>query len=152
MQSDGGSPHCCQTYTLPSDPIQSILVLFDHNTLFQFSTVQFSWYLANFSHLWQCASLSMGTFFLVKEWNPASFNAFLTFCGLTECESGIDEIYSLNSNVKPPRVDLSNNGLLVMGRELGGLATRIVLFVESTSFPNLLIVLRLILVLLWIWQ
>ena len=46
------------------------------------------------------------------------------------CESGIDKIWSLNSIVKPPRVDLSDNGLLVIGRELGWMATRIVLFVE----------------------
>ena len=45
------------------------------------------------------------------------------------CESGIDKIWSLNSIVKPPRVDLSDNGLLVMSRELGGMATRIALFV-----------------------
>ena len=51
-------------------------------------------------------------------------------------ESGIDEICSLNSIVKPPRVDLSNNGLLVTGRELGRTATRIVLFVEIHFLSN----------------
>ena len=66
------------------------------------------------------------------------------------CESRIDKIWSLNSIVKPPRVDLSDNGLLVMSRELGGMATRIVLFVESTFFSVVLMVPRLILVLLWI--
>ena len=53
------------------------------------------------------------------------------------CKSGIDEICSLNSIVKPPRVDLSDNRLLVMGRELGGTATRIVLFVGIHFLPNL---------------
>ena len=52
------------------------------------------------------------------------------------CESGIDKICSLNSIVKPPRVDLSDNGLLVIGRELGGMATRIVLFVEIHFLSN----------------
>ena len=53
------------------------------------------------------------------------------------CNSGIDEICSLNSIVKPPRVDLSDNGLLVTGRKLGGMATRIVLFVGIHFLPNL---------------
>ena len=53
------------------------------------------------------------------------------------CESGIDKICSLNSIVKPPRVDLSDNGLLVIGRELGGMATRIVLFVEIHFISSL---------------
>ena len=53
------------------------------------------------------------------------------------CKSGIDEICSLNSIVKPPRVDLSDNGLLVMSRELGGTATRIVLFVGIHFLPNI---------------
>ena len=44
-------------------------------------------------------------------------------------EGGINKICSLNSIVKPPRVNLSNNGLLVTGKELGGTATRIALFV-----------------------
>ena len=52
VQSDNGSPYCFQTYTLPSDPMKLILVSSDHNTLFQSSTVQFSWYLANLSRLW----------------------------------------------------------------------------------------------------
>ena len=53
------------------------------------------------------------------------------------CKSGINEICSLNSIVKPPRVDLSNNGLLVKGRKLGGTATRIVLFVSINFLSNL---------------
>ena len=53
------------------------------------------------------------------------------------CKSGIDEICSLNSIVKPPRVDLSDNGLLVTGRKLGGTATRIVLFVRIHFLHNL---------------
>ena len=53
------------------------------------------------------------------------------------CESGIDKIWSLNSIFKPPRVDLSNNGLLIMGKELGGIVTRIVLFVGIHFFFTL---------------
>ena len=53
------------------------------------------------------------------------------------CESGIDKIRSMKSIVKPPRVDLLNNGLLVMGRELGGMATRVVLFVGIHFLSNL---------------
>ena len=53
------------------------------------------------------------------------------------CKSGINEICSLNSIVKPPRVDLLNNGLLVIGRKLGGMATRIVIFVSIHFLPNL---------------
>ena len=53
------------------------------------------------------------------------------------CKSGINEICSLNSIVKPPRVDLSDNGLLVTGRKLGGTATRIVLYVSIHFLPNL---------------
>ena len=53
------------------------------------------------------------------------------------CKSGINEIFSLNSTFKPPRVDLLDNGLLVMGRKLGGTATRIVLLVSIHSLPNL---------------
>ena len=49
---------------------------------------------------------------------------------------GIDEICSLNSIVKPPRVDSLNNGLLVTGRELGGTATRIVFFDGIYFLPN----------------
>ena len=52
------------------------------------------------------------------------------------CEGKINEICSLNSIVKPPRVDLLNNGLLITGRELGGTATRIVLFVKIHFLPN----------------
>ena len=47
--SDINSPHCFQTYTFPSDPILLIFVSSNHNTLFQSSTVQFSWYCANLS-------------------------------------------------------------------------------------------------------
>ena len=53
------------------------------------------------------------------------------------CKSIINEICSLNSIVKPLRVDLSDNGLLVMGRKLEGTATRIVLFVSIHFLPNL---------------
>ena len=53
------------------------------------------------------------------------------------CKSGINEICSLNSIVKPPRVDLSDTGLFVMGRKLRGTATRIVLFVSIHFLPNL---------------
>ena len=53
------------------------------------------------------------------------------------CESGIDKICSLNSIVKPPRVDLSDNGLLVIGRELRGMATEIVLFVKIHFISSL---------------
>ena len=53
------------------------------------------------------------------------------------CKSGINEICSLNSIVKPPRVDLSDNGLPVTGRKLGGMATRIVLYVGIHFLPNL---------------
>ena len=53
------------------------------------------------------------------------------------CKSGINKICSLNSIAKPPRVDLSDNGLLVTGRKLGGMATRIVLFVSIHFLPNL---------------
>ena len=42
------------------------------------------------------------------------------------CESGIDEIGSLNCIIKLSRLDLSNNRLLVTSRELGRTATRIV--------------------------
>ena len=52
------------------------------------------------------------------------------------CKSGINDICGLNSIVKPPRVDLSDNGLLVMGRKLGGMATRIVLIVSIHFLPN----------------
>src|SRR3979490_1913336 len=48
--SDTGSPCCFQTYTFPSDPILLIFVSSVHNTLFQSSKVQFSWYWANFRH------------------------------------------------------------------------------------------------------
>ena len=53
------------------------------------------------------------------------------------CKSGINEICSLNSSVKPPRVDLSDNGLLVIGRKLGEMATRIVLYASIHLLPNL---------------
>ena len=52
------------------------------------------------------------------------------------CESGIDEIGSLNCIIKLSRVDLSNNGLLVMSRELGRMATRIVFFVGIHLLTN----------------
>src|SRR3979490_2917834 len=42
-----------QTYTIPSDPILLIFVSSVHNTLFQCSKVQFSWYWANFRHCWR---------------------------------------------------------------------------------------------------
>ena len=54
------------------------------------------------------------------------------------CKSRINEICSLNSIVKPPRVDLLDNGLLVMSRELGGTATRIVLFVGIHFLSNII--------------
>ena len=53
------------------------------------------------------------------------------------CKSGINKICSLNSIVKPLRVNLSDKGLLVTGRKLGGMATRIVLFVSIHFLPNL---------------
>ena len=50
------------------------------------------------------------------------------------CKSGINEV---NSIVEPLRIDLSDNGLLVTGRKLGGTVTRIVLFVSIHFLPNL---------------
>ena len=76
--SDKGSPLVFHTYTFPSDPILLILVSSQHNTLFQSSTVQFSWSLANLSLHCRCVALSIGTFFFVAEWRPASFSILLT--------------------------------------------------------------------------
>ena len=46
-------------------------------------TVQFSWYCANSRCCWWCDALSIGTFFFVADWRPASFNTFLTVWGVT---------------------------------------------------------------------
>ena len=52
------------------------------------------------------------------------------------CESGINEIGSLNCIIKLSRVDLSNNRLLVMSKELGRMAARIVLFLGIYLLAN----------------
>jgi len=88
VQSDCGSPHFFQTYTFPSDPILLIFVSSVHNTLFQSSIVQFSWYWANFRCHWRWVPLSIGTFFFVADCKPASFNMFLTVWGVMGVEVG----------------------------------------------------------------
>src|SRR6266478_637483 len=81
--SDSGSPFFFQVYALPSDPILLILVSSDHKILFQSSTVQFSWYLANLRHSSLWTFLRRGRFLLTTARKSSCLSAFLTVWGVT---------------------------------------------------------------------
>ena len=63
-----------------------VLVSSDYKTLFQSSTVQFSWYLANLRHSNWWAFLSRRCFCLTTEWKSLCLSAFLTIWDVTGLE------------------------------------------------------------------
>ena len=108
------------------------------------STVQFSWYLANLSHLWWCVSLSIGTFFLVAEWNPASFNAFLTVWGWTGCvRVELLKFVAWTALSSLPELICQIMDCLSQIESLEGQPPGLFSLLASMSFPILLIVTRL---------
>ena len=80
------SPAFFHTHCFPSDPILFILVLSDHMTFFQFSTVHSLCFRAKANLFFLCTAVSNGFFFFVTALNECCFSTILTVCRQTGWE------------------------------------------------------------------
>ena len=105
VQSDIGSPHFLQSYTSQSDPILLIIMSSVYNTVFESPTVLFSF--LDITDNVTLSALGLSSLLLTKDLLLQHIpNSMRSNRGR---ESGIYELDGLDSIVKLPRSDLTDN-------------------------------------------